>query len=111
MTREGKISAGHARALLSLEGEALIYEAAQNIVKNNLTVRDVERLAKMQDKSAAVSQKKYKRRDSFYDEVELTLSEVLGRKVKVYNGRGKGTLEIEFYSQEDLKSIANKLGE
>ena len=111
MTREGKISAGHARALLSLEGEALIYEAAQNIVRNNLTVRDVERLAKMQDKSTVVSQKKYKRRDSFYDEVELTLSEVLGRKVKVYNGRGKGTLEIEFYSQEDLKSIANKLGE
>jgi hypothetical protein len=36
---------------------------------------------------------------------------VLGRKVKVYNGRGKGTLEIEFYSADDLKEIANKLGE
>ena len=111
MTREGKISAGHARALLSLNSDALIYEAAQNIINNNLTVRDVERLAKIQDRNAAVSQKKHKRRDSFYDEVELTLSEVLGRKVKVYNGRGKGTLEIEFYSQEDLKNIANKLGE
>ena len=52
-----------------------------------------------------------RRRDSFYDEVELSLTEVLGRKVKVYNGRGKGTLEIEFYSAEDLKEIANKLGE
>lgn len=111
MTREGKISAGHARALLSLNSDALIYEAAQNIINNNLTVRDVERLAKIQDRNAVVSQKKHKRRDSFYDEVELTLSEVLGRKVKVYNGRGKGTLEIEFYSQEDLKNIANKLGE
>ena len=111
MTREGKISAGHARALLSLDNDAMIFEAAQNIISNNLTVRDVERLAKMRDKSAVVSQKKSKRRDSFYDEVELTLSEVLGRKVKVYNGRGKGTLEIEFYSQEDLKNIANKLGE
>lgn len=111
MTREGSISAGHARALLSLDNEAVIYEAAQNIVNNNLSVRDIERLVKIQDKNAVISQKRYKRRDSFYDEVELTLSEVLGRKVKVYNGKGKGTLEIEFYSQEDLKNIANKLGE
>ncbi|MEZ3421248.1 MAG: ParB/RepB/Spo0J family partition protein [Eubacterium sp.] len=111
MTRNGIISAGHARALLALDGEAVIYEAAQNIVKNKLTVRDVERLAKIKDKEKVVSQKRYKRRDSFYDEVELTLSEVLGRRVKVYNGKGKGTLEIEFYSQEDLKNIANKLGE
>ncbi len=111
MTRKGIISAGHARALLALDGEAVIYEAAQNIVKNKLTVRDVERLAKIKDKEKVVSQKRYKRRDSFYDEVELTLSEVLGRRVKVYNGKGKGTLEIEFYSQEDLKNIANKLGE
>lgn len=111
MTRDGKISAGHARALISLENEALIIEAAENVIKNKLTVRDVERLAKIQDKEKIVSQKRHKRRDSFYDEVELTLSEVLGRKVKVYNGKTSGTLEIEFYSQEDLKNIANKLGE
>ncbi len=111
LTRDGKISAGHARALISLDNDALIIEAAENVIKNKLTVRDVERLAKTRDKDNAVSQKRYKRRDSFYDEVELTLSEVLGRKVKVYNGKGKGTLEIEFYSQEDLKNIANKLGE
>lgn len=111
MTRDGKISAGHARALISLDNDALIIEAAENVIQNKLTVRDVERLAKIKDKDKTVSQKRYKRRDSFYDEVELTLSEVLGRKVKVYNGKGKGTLEIEFYSQEDLKNIANKLGE
>ncbi|MDE6751206.1 MAG: ParB/RepB/Spo0J family partition protein [Eubacterium sp.] len=111
LTRDGKISAGHARALISLDNDVLIIEAAENVIKNKLTVRDVERLAKTRDKDNAVSQKRYKRRDSFYDEVELTLSEVLGRKVKVYNGKGKGTLEIEFYSQEDLKNIANKLGE
>ena len=37
--------------------------------------------------------------------------EALGRKVRVVPGRGKGTLEIEFYSNEDLKDLANKLGE
>ena len=40
-----------------------------------------------------------------------SLSENLGRRVKVNMGKGKGTLEIEFYNLEDLKSLANKLGE
>jgi ParB family chromosome partitioning protein len=110
MTREGKISAGHARALLAFDNEAMIYEVADNIVKNNLTVRDVERLAKMAEKSGTVT-RSAKRRDTFYDEVELSLTEILGRRVKVYNGRRKGTLEIEFYSAEDLKELANRLGE
>lgn len=110
MTREGVISAGHARALLAFDNEAMIYEAAKQIVQQKLTVRDVERLAKMKEKSAPVI-KHAKRRDAFYDEVELSLSEALGRKVRVLNGRGKGTLEIEFYSMEDLKDIANRLGE
>lgn len=110
MTRDGSISAGHARALLAFDNDVMIKEAADNIIRNNLTVRDVERLAKMTEKTAT-RRTGSKRRDSFYDEVELSLTEVLGRKVKVYNGRGKGTLEIEFYSAEDLKEIANKLGE
>ncbi len=110
MTRNGDISAGHARALLAFDNDAMIYEISQNIVKNNLTVRDVERLSKTKENVNKVRSSS-RRRDSFYDEVELSLTEVLGRKVKVYNGRGKGTLEIEFYSVDDLKEIANKLGE
>lgn len=110
MTRNGDISAGHARALLAFDSDAMIYEISQNIVKNNLTVRDVERLSKTKGNVNKVRSSS-RRRDSFYDEVELSLTEVLGRKVKVYNGRGKGTLEIEFYSVDDLKEIANKLGE
>lgn len=110
MTREGKLSAGHARALLAFDNEAMIYEVADNIIKNNLTVRNVERLAKMAEKTSTTTRIS-RRRDSIYDEVELSLSEVLGRKVKVYNSRNKGTLEIEFYSVDDLKEIANKLGE
>lgn len=110
MTREGKLSAGHARALLAFDNEAMIYEVADNIIKNNLTVRNVERLAKMAEKTSNTTRTS-RRRESIYDEVELSLSEVLGRKVKVYNSRNKGTLEIEFYSVDDLKEIANKLGE
>lgn len=110
MTQNGELSAGHARALLAFENEAMICEAAKNIVENKLTVRDVEKLAKkMQSGNTPLKHKK--RRDSFYDEVELSLTETLGRRVRVFNGRGNGTLEIEFYSAEDLKEIANKLGE
>ena len=107
MTREGIISAGHARALLAFDGDALILEVADRIVSHKLTVRDVEKMAKKPAKSRTSTPK---RRDSLYDEVELSLTEVLGRKVRVINGRSKGTLEIEFYSIEDLKNIANILG-
>lgn len=110
MTKNGEISAGHARALLAFDNEAMIYEVANNIVAKKLTVRDVERLSKMKEPSV-VPVKRSRRRDSFYDEVEISLTNALGRKVKVYNGRGKGTLEIEFYSIEELKDLANRLGE
>lgn len=108
MTKEGEISAGHARALLTFDNQAIMYEVAKQIVTDKLTVRDVERLAKRPTKSADKKQNA-KHRDSFYDEVELSLTDVLGRRVKVYNGRSKGTLEIEFYSLDDLKDIANAI--
>jgi ParB family chromosome partitioning protein len=82
-------------------------EVADRIVSHKLTVRDVEKMAKKPAKSRTSAPK---RRDSLYDEVELSLTEALGRKVRVVNGRSKGTLEIEFYSLEDLKNIANILG-
>ena len=111
LVEEGKLSAGHARALLGLPNEALIYAAAEQIVSHKLTVRDVEKLAKRSQQEAGAAPKPRSRRDAFYDEVELALKETLGRKVRVVPGRGKGTLEIEFYSNEDLKDLANKLGE
>ncbi|MBQ8076937.1 MAG: ParB/RepB/Spo0J family partition protein [Eubacterium sp.] len=107
MTKNGEISAGHARALLAFDSEALIQEVADQIVSKKLTVRDVEKLAKRP--AAKASQRSAKRRDSFYDEVELALSEALGTKVRVNNGRNKGTLEIEFYTLDDLKNIANAI--
>ena len=110
MTRSGELSAGHARALLAFDNEAMMLEAAKNIVSNKMTVRDVERLA--QRRETAVPRKRRRRaRDSFYDEVQLALTESLGRRVSVYDKRGGGTLEIEFYSIEDLKNLANKIGE
>ena len=107
MTKSGTISAGHARALLAFDNPAMMLEVAKRIISHKLTVRDVERMAKKPRKQS--SRTSVSRRDSFYNEVELSLSETLGRKVKVVNSGNKGTLQIEFYSQEDLKNIANAL--
>ena len=107
MTKSGVISAGHARALLGFENEAMMLEAANRIVSMKLTVRDVEKMAQSPRRRATAARRKT--RDSFYDEVALSLSETLGRKVKVSNSGSRGTLEIEFYSQDDLKALANAL--
>lgn len=108
MAKDGTISAGHARALLAFDNQPMMLECANQIVSKKLTVRDVEKMAKRPAAKSA-EQKTAKRRDSFYDEVELSLTEALGTKVKVYNGRNKGTLEIEFYTLDDLKNIANAI--
>lgn len=110
MTKNGEISAGHARALLAFDNDAMMLEAAKNIVSSKMTVRDVERLAKIKE-TAEPRRRRARRRDSFYDEVELSISEATGRKVKVYTGRNGGTIELEFFDREDLKELANKLGE
>lgn len=108
MTKDGDISAGHARALLAFDNEPMMLECAKQIVNKKLTVRDVEKMAK-RPKTSKIKASSGKARDSFYDEVELALSDALGTKVKVYNGRNKGTLEIEFYTLDDLKNIANAI--
>lgn len=105
MARDGRISAGHARTLLAFEDVETVKAVANEIIEKGLSVRDVEKLA--QKKPAAEKTAKIKRRDSFYDEVELALSSELGRKIKVNKGRGKGTIEIEFYGKDDLKELAN----
>lgn len=108
MTKDGDISAGHARALLAFDNEPMMLECAKQIVEKKLTVRDVEKMAK-RPKTSKIKASSGRARDSFYDEVELALSDALGTKVKVYNGRNKGTLEIEFYTLDDLKNIANAI--
>ncbi|WP_448920093.1 ParB/RepB/Spo0J family partition protein [Eubacterium sp.] len=108
MAKDGTISAGHARALLAFDNQPMMIECANQIVSKKLTVRDVEKMAK-RPAAKSTEQKIAKRRDSFYDEVELSLTEALGTKVRVYNGRNKGTLEIEFYTLDDLKNIANAI--
>lgn len=109
LVSDGKISAGHARALLMLEDEKLMKELAEEIIKKDLSVRQVEKICKQKPKpeKEEVPEKK----PSFYSMVELALNESLGRKIKVSKNKGKqgGILQIEFYSDEELTELSNKL--
>lgn len=109
LVRDGKISMGHARALLSFEDTAEASRVAQLVVKDGISVRDVERLAKSAQKTRKSPEKREKKRDIFYDEVEIALSKMLGRKVKVFVSKGgSGTLEVEFFSKSDLEKLSKQ---
>ena len=109
LVRDGKISMGHARALLSFEDAAEASRVAQLVVKDGISVRDVERLAKSAQKTKKSPEKREKKRDIFYDEVEIALSKMLGRKVKVFVSKGgSGTLEVEFFSKSDLEKLSKQ---
>ena len=114
LLKTGDISSGHTRPILSLNNEEDMEKLAKLVVEQGLSVRETEKLArkilKEKDKEEKEPQVKT-RRDSFFDEVELSLKEFMGRKVSVNsNDEGKGVLQIEFYSQEDLAELARKLG-
>lgn len=104
MVSNGSLSMGHARAVLSLEDDKLKTELAKLVIQNDLSVRETERIARNMVKEAPQS-KKAKKRNPYYDEAELALSEVLGRKVKITKSSKKGALEIEFFDDADLKKL------
>ena len=109
LTRSGKLSAGHARALLAMGNDADMKAAADEILKKQLSVRDIEKMVKASAAKKPGSGARKKTRDTFFDEAELALSDALGRKVKVLGGNRGGTLVIEFFDKEDLGKLANQL--
>lgn len=113
MVSSGAISAGHARAILSLEDEEDRLFLAKEIEKRDLSVRQAEALRKkiQQTKKNTSATQKPVPKISYFSEVELALTEYLGKKVSVSPLKNKkgGILQIEFYSDEELKELANKL--
>lgn len=107
----GKITAGHARALLAISDPDLQLETARRCAEDGMTVRAVEKLAAEQAAKAEKPAKKRKTTDQYYKEMELELTDRLQRKVSVTYGRKKGTLMLEFYNKEDLASLAKQLTE
>lgn len=105
--RSGALSAGHARAVLSLEGQKQI-QAAQKIVALGLSVRQAELLCKTLGKEPP-KEKPVSLAVDYVAECEKSLSKHLGRGVKIVNGKRKGKFELEFYGQEDLQNLLDAL--
>ena len=107
MLADGKISSGHARALLGLEEGERQYQVAVKINEEKLSVRDVEKLVKMMNRPP--KEKKPEKGpdiDLIYRQVEDKLKSIMGTKVVInQKDKNKGRIEIEYYSQEELERL------
>ena len=108
--RSGDLSAGHARAILTVKSEKKQLAAAQKIVALGLSVRQAELLCRNMAKEAPeVKEEPVTLKVDYVAECEKQLSKQLGRGVKIVNGKRKGRFELEFYGQEDLEVLLNAL--
>ena len=108
MVKNGTITAGHARAILTLKTEKKQMEAAQKIISLALSVRQAETLCKNMAKDPAPKKEEVFAVD-YVAECEKSLSKHLGRGVKIVNGKRKGRFELEFYGEEDLQRLLDAL--
>jgi len=108
MVRTGKLSAGHARAVLSIKDQKKQQDAAQKIAALGLSVRQAELLCKNMAKEPE-PKKEPTLAVNYVAECEKNLSKHLGRGVKIINGKRKGKFELEFYGQEDLQNLLDAL--
>ena len=106
--RAGELSAGHARAVLTLKTDKKQQEAAQKIIALALSVRQAATLCKNMTKEPAPEKKETFAVD-YVAECEKQLSKHLGRGVKIVNGKRKGRFELEFYGQDDLQNLLDAL--
>lgn len=107
MLADGKISSGHARALLGLEEGERQYQVAVKINEEKLSVRDVEKLVKMMNRPPREKKpEKGPDIDLIYRQVEDKLKSIMGTKVVInQKDKNKGRIEIEYYSQEELERL------
>ena len=108
MVRKGELTAGHARAILSLKTQKLQEAAAQKIATLGLSVRQAEQLCKNMGKEPAPVKEPTLAVD-YVAECEKSLTKHLGRKVKIISGKKKGRFELEFYGQDDLQKLLDAL--
>ena len=112
MIIDDMITTGHARALISIEDKEQQYTIAQKIFDEKLSVRDVEKLVK--DLNKPIKEKKKIEKDKsleiIYQDIEEKLKQSLGTKVAISSkGEGIGKIEIEFYNNDDLEKITDRL--
>ena len=112
LIKEGRISSGHGRTLLGLDDKSVMLKLCEEIEEKQLSVRQLEAIVKSLNAPKKDTERKTKntKRDPYFDECELAIRNELGRKASINVKKGnKGTLEIEFFSKEDLQSILETL--
>ncbi|MBR1811336.1 MAG: ParB/RepB/Spo0J family partition protein [Clostridia bacterium] len=109
MVEGGAISAGHARAILSLGDAAAMLDCAKIVAEKGLSVRETEALVKKLSAERKPKTKQVRARDTFFVEAELSLGANLGRAVEIKEGKKGGKLIIEYFDREDLEKIAKML--
>ncbi len=104
---DGTISAGHARAMLPLDDETR--QDAIILIKNGASVREIEALGKKKKALAPKTEKKESFKPVYFKEVELSLKEELGRNVEISKKNKKYSLNIDFFGEDDLKDLMQRL--
>lgn len=102
--KEG-LSSGHCKVLLGVKDKATMIDLATRAVNNEVSVREMERMVKNAEKEPKPEPKK----EQFFVEAEMALSQALETRVQINPGKKKSTITIEFYDKEDLTEIINKL--
>ena len=101
---DNAISYGHARAILSIENEDMQQEIADEIIANQLSVRETEKLIQ-KIMTPKEEKKEFVYPNPFYKEIQEGLQDLLGTKVAIRQGKKKGKIEIEYYSEDELERI------
>lgn len=107
---EGLLTAGHGRALLVLEDQGEQVRVAEEIVSRGLSVREAEELVKGAGKKRPPAKKAVKVEDKEWEQIAHALAERLGTRVRIRAKEGRGRIEVEFYSPEDLERLLELLG-
>ncbi len=112
LVETGDLSAGHARALLSIQNEEIQLQAAKEIMAKALSVRKAEALASKALKKISESEESQKSDPTEIDyakEISTLLTKKLGRKVTLTEGRNSGKIELEFYDADDREMLIAQL--
>ena len=113
LVETGDLSAGHARALLSIQNEGIQLQAAKEIMAKALSVRKAEALASKALKKISESEESRQKSDpteiDYAKEISTLLTKKLGRKVTLTEGRNSGKIELEFYDADDREMLIAQL--
>lgn len=107
MVSSGALSAGHARTLLAMERSADQIALAEMIIKDGLSVRQVE--AQIKEQTEKKSEKNAQEKNNAFQHIESDIKDVLGTKVKIKEKNHKGTIQLSFYSRDELERLIELL--